>query len=414
MLSSKSISLFLLLFIGFIDIAGVGLVYPMFSSMVYQPESTLIPEGASEFYRGTCLGLLLAMMPMTQFFSAPILGMLSDQMGRKKVLLPSLIVGVMGYLIAMFAAHIGSFFLLLLSRLAIGVSSGSVSVVSACIADVSSQDEKAKNFGLFNMACGLGFTVGPFLGGILSTHSLGFLSGYSVPFFAAGAVSLLNLIFVYLLFKDSYSPQSSEVVRWGMGINNIYKAFYSKSLRMFFVSIFFACVGWSFYWEFIPVTWIKQYGFSQATIGNFYAYGAGFYAIACGFLIRPVVNRFSNEHIVCYAVGSCGVLVGALLFHSDMTWLLLYIPLQQCAVALFWPTAAAFVSNSVSEDVQGEVLGIFHSVESLAFAITPLMAGPLLGFSESMPLFVGAFAMLFAAGLLWSSLQRPKVVTDLD
>lgn len=414
MFSSKSISLFLLLFIGFIDIAGVGLVYPMFSSMIYQPGSTFVSADASEFYKGTCLGLLLAMMPLTQFFSAPVLGMLSDQIGRKKILVPSLIVGVCGYLIAVLAAHFESFFLLVFSRIAVGISAGTVSVVSACIADVSSQEEKAKNFGLFNMACGLGFTIGPFLGGILSTYTLGFLHGYAVPFFAAGLVSFVNLVFVYLFFTESYQPQSATAINWGMGIKNINKAFDSKNLRVFFASVFFACIGWSFYWEFIPVTWIKQYGFSQAMIGNFYAYGAGFYAVACGFLIRPIVNKFSNQHIVCFALGSCGVFVGALLFHSDVVWLLIYIPLQQCSVALFWPTAAAFVSNSVAEDVQGETLGIFHSVESLAFAITPLMAGPLLGICETMPLFVGASTMIFAAGLLWFSLESSQVAIDVD
>jgi DHA1 family tetracycline resistance protein-like MFS transporter len=404
---SRSLSLYLLLCIGFVDIAGVGLVYPMFASMLYQPGSTLIAPEASETFRGICLGILLAMMPITQFFSSPLLGAMSDKRGRKAILVPALAVGVVGYAIAFIAVLLNSFMLLLLSRVAIGISSGSVSVVSASLADVSSTEDKATNFGLLNMACGLGFTVGPFVGGVLSNSSLGLFPPFALPFVAAGVVSLANLIVAYLFFQDSYSPAQAEMPSWTMGITNIRKAFFSQELRVFFAAIFFACVGWSFHWEFTPVTWIKDFDFSAVTIGNFYAYGAAVYAISCGLLIRPIISRFSNEHIVCYALAACGIFIGALLFHTDPFWLLVYIPLQQFAVALFWPTAAAFISNSVSEEVQGEFLGIFHSVEALAFAVTPLIAGPLLELVT--PLLVGSLAMLFAALLLWLTLEGSLV-----
>lgn len=414
MFTSKTIALCLLLCIGFIDIAGVGLVYPMFSSMLFQPDSTLLSAETSESMRGICLGILLATMPLTQFFSSPILGALSDQRGRKKILVPALLVGVLGYLIAVIAVILNSFVLLLLSRVAIGISAGTVSVVSACLADISSQEQKAKNFGLLNMACGLGFTVGPFLGGCLSSSNWGFLPAFAVPFVTAGLASLANFILVYFWFKDTYTTTDVEPPHWTMGIQNIRKAYFAKDLRVFFMVVFFACVGWSFHWEFTPVTWIKEFEFTSVTIGNYYAYGAAVYALSCGLLIRPIISRFSSERIVCCALAACGLFIGALLFHNDPFWLLIYIPLQQFTVALFWPTAAAFISNSVATDVQGEILGVFHSVEALAFAVTPLMAGPMLEFVS--PLWVASFAMLFAACMLWASLaeakQRIPVVSD--
>lgn len=407
MLSLRHVTLYLLLCVVFVDIAGVGLVYPMFASMLYQPNSTLISPDVSDNMRGICLGILLAAMPLTQFFSAPILGALSDQRGRKKILVPALAVGVIGYLIAVLAVIMESFSLLLLSRVAIGISSGTVSIVSASLADISTQEDKAKNFGLLNMAYGLGFTVGPFLGGILSNSDVSMLPSFSIPFVAAGMASLINFIVVYFLFEDTYTAKLEKPTHWAMGIVNIREAFSSKSLRTFFYAIFFACVGWSFHWEFTPVTWIQDYGFSAVMIGNFYAYGAAVYALSCGLLIRPLISRYSNAHIVCYALAGCGVFIGALLFHSDPFWLLIYIPLQQFTMALFWPTAAAIVSNSVAEDLQGETLGIFHSVEALAFAVTPLIAGPLLVVVT--PLLVGSLTILFAALLLWGSLKGTLV-----
>lgn len=408
MFTKKAISLFLVSLIGFIDLVGLGLVYPMFASMLFQHDCLMLPEDASDATRGTCLGILLATMPITQFFSAPILGMLSDQKGRKKVLLPSLAIGVLGYLIAIVAVSLESFYLLLLSRVAIGISAGTAAVVAASLADISSTEEKTKNFGLFNMACGLGFTIGPFLGGILSSMSFWIIEGYALPFAFAGIVTLVNILLVIYFFEDNYTPKEGGKLSLSLGLHNISKAFNIKGLQAVFWAVFLACVGWSFYWEFTPVTWISTYGFSTATIGNFYAYGAAVYALSCGLLIRPIVNRFSNQSVLTYALLGGGFSIGMLLFHTNELWLWLYVPLQQFAIALFWPTAAAVVSNSVDENMQGETLGVLQSVDSLAFAISPLIAGPLLGISTSMPIVVGGFCMLLAAGVLGIFFRQVK------
>ncbi len=406
MFTKKSISLFILSLVGFIDVMGVGLVYPMFASMIFQGDCAILPPDSSDAMRGTCLGILLATMPLTQFFSAPILGMLSDQIGRRKIVIPGLALGVFGYMLAMAAVGMESFILLLVSRIVIGISAGTASVVGAAIADISSSEDKAKNFGLFNMGCGLGFTVGPFLGGILSGTNLWIVERYALPFFVAGLVTLINLLLVVFWLTDSYVPKTGGKLSLGLGIRNIKKAFVSKGLQAVFAAVFLACVGWSFYWEFAPVTWISAYNFSTATIGNFYAYGAAVYALSCGVLIRPIVSRYSNQHVLCYALIGCAAAIGMLAFHASEIWLWLYIPLQQFAMALFWPTAAAVVSNSASEDVQGEILGVLQSVDSLAFAVSPLIAGPLLGITTSMPIIVGSLAMLLAAGVMGMVLKN--------
>lgn len=411
MLSKQTFSLFIIMMIAFIDIMGVGLVYPMFGSMLYQADCKMLPETVSETTRGACLGILLAMMPLTQFFSSPILGMLSDQKGRKAILIPSLMIGVVGYLTAVIAVYFDHLILLVISRIAVGISAGTCSVVSAALADISLPENKAKNFGLLNMAFGLGFTVGPFLGGTLSKIALGgIIKDYSLPFVLAGTVTLINLALVTFFYKDSYVPKKTGKLSLIMGIKNIQKAFQSKGLRTVFLAVFLACVGWSFYWEFTPVTWITQYGFTTDTIGKFYAYGAAFYALCSGLLIRLVVNRFSNQNILFFAMLGCSFGIGMLLFHASDIWLWVYVPVQQFGMALFWPTASAVVSNSVGEDIQGETLGIMHSLDALAFAISPLIAGPLMGLSTSSPIIVGSVGMLIAAAVLRSR-PTPILVT---
>lgn len=406
MFSKKNISLFLVLMVGFIDLVGVGLVYPMFASMLFQPDSHMLPEGSSDALKGTVLGILLAAMPLTQFFSGPILGMLSDQKGRKKILLPTLAIGVFGYLLAMVAVNMESLTLLFLSRICVGISAGTAAIISASLADISIPEEKAKNFALLNMAFGLGFTVGPFLGGVLSGLSLGPIQGYALPFAVAGSVILINLLLAMLFFEETYVPKTGGTINFTLGLRNIKKAFQVESLRTIFFTVFLACVGWSFYWEFAPVTWIGTYGFSTSVIGNFYAYGAAIYALSCGVLIRPIVSRFSNSLVLCYALVLCAISIGMLMFHTDALWLWFYIPLQQFAMALFWPTAAAVVSNSVDDDVQGETLGVMQSMDSMAFALSPLIAGPLMGISILMPIVVGSGTMLLAGLVLGLFLRK--------
>lgn len=396
--------------VGFIDVMGVGLVYPMFSSMLFQGDCQLIPHDASDFTRGACLGVLLATMPIAQFFSGPILGMLSDQMGRRKVLIPSLAVGVAGYMLAVAAVSMESFAFLLLSRVLVGVSAGSAAVVGASIADISSQEEKAKNFGLFNMALGLGFTVGPFIGGILAGTSLWIIEGYALPFAVAGLATLTNLILANVVFEDTYSPKTDGKLSLSLGVKNIAKAFALPRLRAVFLAAFLGCFGWSFYWEFTPVTWIAEYGFGTAMIGNLYAYGAIVYAVSCGVLIRPLVANFSNQRVLCLSLLGCSLSIGLLCVNTSEVWLWVYIPLQQFCIALFWPTAAAVVSNAVSEDTQGEILGVLQSLESLAFATSPLLAGSLLGISKWMPIIIGSIT-IFAASLVLGIFFKKAPVT---
>lgn len=409
MFKSFNVSLLLILFVVFIDMMGIGLVYPMFSSMLFRENCQMLPPGTSDAWRGTCLGILLAAMPLTQFFSAPILGMLSDQKGRKKVLVPSLAIGILGYFLAVIAVSIENLPLLLLSRIAVGISAGTSSIVGAAIADISSPEEKGKNFGLFNMAAGFGFTVGPFLGGLFSSSKIGIIEGYSVPFFFAAIATLLNLIFVVLCFEETYKISSSSSLNLLSGIRNIKKAFEIKKLRAIFLSVFLGCIGWSFYWEFTPVTWIADYQFDTEMIGKLYAYGAIIYAISAGFLIRPVIKAFSTQTMLLSGYLLCGFFIGIFLVHSNEMWLWIYLPLQQFAMALFWPSASTLVSNSVSEDVQGEMLGVLHSIDALAFGVGPLVAGPLLGWSNKTPIIVGSLAMFAAAIVLWRGLSAKNV-----
>lgn len=400
--------LFPVLLMFFIDFMGIGLVYPLFSSMFFAPNSSLLPLDTSQAMRGFILGLVLALMPLAQFFSGPILGTFSDRLGRKRLILTSIAFGVLGYVIAVFGVCWNNVWILALSRIMVGIAAGNEAVGSAAIVDVSSSEDKAKNFGLFHMAAGFGFTVGPFLGGKLAMTTIGMFSGYVVPFLFAAGLSMINFILVLALFHETHKPQQTVYEKVSFGFANIGKAWRMSTFFFIFLAVFVFYFGWDFYWAFIPVTWIKQYGLDANSVGNFYAWGAIFYAISAGVLIQPVVARLKPERALLFSLVACAVSLAAPLFFAPLWMYWFYIPVQQYFIALIFPVAATIISNMSSDETQGEVMGIYQSVQSLAVVVGPLVSGMLLGFSFLMPLIVGACALLLAAGILNRSLTIKK------
>ena len=239
------------------------------------------------------------------------------------------------------------------------------------------------------MASGIGFTIGPFLGGKLSEWR-----GFDTPFLFSALINGLSFVLVIFFFQETLKQKKKGNITLLGGLLNMKNIFKIKGIRALFLSFFFFCIGWSFYWEFIPVTWIQGYGLTTRQVGNFYAYGAAFYAVSCGLLIRPIVDKFKPLPVLFYGLFVLGLMILVLLAHTNINWFWVYIPIQQYCLALIFPTGSAFISNSASADSQGEVMGLFQSLISFSFATSPLIAGTFVGLSYTMPILIGGLAML--------------------
>ncbi len=402
---SASLSLAIALLVSFIDYMGLGLVYPMFSSMLFDPANPLLPAETSEAARGVWLGILIALFPFAQFFGSPIWGTLSDGKGRKKPLLYSLGLALMGYLIAFMGVFESSLLLLLISRLVIGFASGNMAIVQATVADISSAESKGKNFALYSMSLGAGFTLGPFLGGVLSKW------GFSTPFIFAAGVLALNLGFVMLFFKETHQKPVNTKINWALGFIQIKKAFRFKDIRLILLCTFLHCFVWSFFFEFVPVYFIDKYQFSSTDLGWFFGASGAFYALSTGLLIRPFIGRFKPELLFFSGNFFAGLAVLAILGIPSVHWLWSSTFLVQFFVAFVWPNATTMISNSASAEIQGEALGVFASVNALALILSPLFSGSLIGRHPSLPMWVGGLGMLGIA-LLGVSTFRKNLFKD--
>ncbi|MES2122433.1 MAG: MFS transporter [Chlamydiota bacterium] len=397
--SHPKISFLILCSTAFIVWISYGIVYPLFAAAIFQKEALFFSLFTS--MQGFWLGVLISASPLAQFFSAPLIGLLSDRMGRKPMLQITTAMIMAGYFISALGFGKQSFFLLILGRVVTGIGAGNIAVINSAVADLSAPTAKAKNFGLIAMTNGLGFAVGPLIGG-----KLAFL-GFDFPFIIAGIFTLINLIFIIFLLDETHLKKTGSTHTSLRLYQHVKVTFFQKN-RHFFLAFFLFCFGWSFYWEFIPVTWIREYSLGVSQIGDFYAYGSLFYVLSSGLLIRPVIKRLSAFKILFFAWAALGIflllLVGAWI---GLYWI--FIPIQQFLIALIFPVGTAVVSNLVSEHQQGETLGAFQSLQAFAFAVTPCLGGILLDFMHNTPLIVSALAMLLSSWIFYRGHKsRPR------
>ncbi len=396
LMSQKKISLVLLLFVAFIDYVGIGLVFPLFGLLLFDPHSTLVSPDVSYSLRGVWMGLLIAAGPMVLFFSSPVLGTLSDQKGRRNVLLLTLLTGVVSYLFAILGVLFHSLALLLVYRILYGISAGNTTVVQASLVDLSTPQEKAKHFGLYNMAVGAGFSVGPFLGG--SLVNTGGRFGFAIPFCLAALMTVVNLCFVIGKYRETNKRLSpAQKMNWAVGFSHLKKAFRMKELRLIFVVMFLFFFGWDFFIEFASVFLIEKFHFRPTQIGGFYAYTAVFYAFFAGFGIRPFIKRFAPRQLIKYALFLGGVYFLFLGLIEQATLLWICTPPLLLFIALIYPTATTLVSDDAAQDAQGEVLGIYGSVQSLALIVSPFFAGSLVGAHPTLSVTVAGMSMILGA-----------------
>jgi len=405
-----NLKFFIVLWVGFIDYVGIGLVYPIFSIMLFDQNYGLVDPDMSFASRGALLGLLFSMTPLSQFFTAQLLGVFSDIKGRRIALIWGISFGCVGYLLAVLGIWLSSLTLLFIYTIFSGISDSSAAVAQAVVADISNEKNKAKLFGYFNSSLGLGFTIGPFIGGKLADPEFScWLGCYSTPFILAGIMMVINLLLVVWKFTDIHKPKPQHSsFKLFQQFQDLIKTIRFRNLRLMFLGGFAFSSGWSFFNEFIPVLWIERFEFTAGDIGNFYGYSGLWYALSAALLVTPMLKFYTPEKIVVLAALGCGISLSLLSVIQYPFYIWLITPFIVGLLAIGFATATTVVSNRCTDDCQGEVLGIFQSVQALAMGVNPLFFGALVGFYPVAAVWGAVASMIIAALAFWSSPSRKK------
>lgn len=384
-----------------IDVLGIGILIPVIPLLLTDPaypyhlSSLTIKEGF------VVLGLLTAIYPLMQFVATPILGQLSDRIGRRPVLAFSLLGTSLSYVVFAFAIITKNIPLLFASRALDGITGGNISVAQAAIADSSTPETRARSFGIIGAAFGIGFVIGPFLGGKLSDPSIVSWFDATTPFWFAAILALLNALAVFFFFNETIKEKTHGAMKFGQSLLNIWKAFTSKSLRKIFAVSFFFNAGFTFFTTFFGAYLIYRFNFAQGQIGDFFAIVGICIAFTQAFVTGFMGKRFSPYAIISGAllVVSATVLAYALVPTAGLLYLIT-LP-QAMGMGLIMANLNALISRSASPQEQGQMLGIAASVQALAQSIPPVLAGFLAAsFSPSAPIIMGS-GVVFIAFLIF-------------
>lgn len=397
-----------LFFTVFLDLLGGGLAIPIMPDLLLEPTSGVLPFEMDRETRTLLFGFLGGAFFLAQFLGAPILGAISDRDGRKKVLLMSLAGTLVGYLLFALGIYIHNIYLLFFSRFVAGFMGGNISVALSAISDVSDESNKTRNFGLVGAAFGLGFIFGPFLGGKLAdSHTVSWFN-MMTPFLVAAILTGINMLLVVINLPETLKERRERKVTIFTGIENIVNAFQHANLRTTFMTVFFITFGFSLFTQFFSIFLKKQFQMDMSEIGMLFGYIGLWSVIAQGAVLRPLSKRFSSIQILKVSLFSIAILMIVIILPPNPTYYYFIIPFVAISQGMTQPNINTIITNQAPANEQGQILGINQSVQSLAMAVPPMMAGFLSNIDVHLPNIAASVCMFIGWALLFFVLGKKQ------
>ena len=358
LLNSKSALIFILITIC-LDSIGLGIIIPSFPTLVSETAHVSITE-SSKYY-----GVVMGSYALMQFLFSPLVGNLSDRFGRRPILLTSVLAMGLDYLVMYFAPDL---FWLVVGRAISGIFGASYTTAAAYIADISSPEKRAQNFGMIGAAFGIGFVVGPAIGGLLVDF------GPRAPFLAAAIFSLINFFYGLVVLKESLPVDQRRKFEWirANPLGALLQMNRFKKLKYLFVVSFLVILtnmsvhsSWNYY-TMTKFDWTaKNVGMSLAVVGICFG-------IVQGALSGKLVNKLGEKGAAMLGLGILFfTLVSISFIPGDMGWMMYLIVLPYAFSGIVDPAIRTIVSKGTANNEQGELQGVFTSMMSLGEIIGP-------------------------------------------
>ncbi len=361
----------------FLDLVCNGIIVPIVPQLLANPHSPyyLLPASVPISYAYVVLGLLISIFPIFMFFATPILGEYSDYVGRRKIMVLALAGSAAS--LGLFAVGIAvkSLTVLFISRIIGGIMGGNLSVAQAAIADITPPEKRAARFGLIGAAYGVGFIVGPVIGGLLADPHLVSWFSASTPFWCAAAISLINAVLVWIFLAETRTSDEPVSIAWHKAILNVFHAYGMKKIRAIFATNFFFQSGIALFATFFSVFLISSYGFDQVSIGYYIGYVGVWVIISQAVVLPFVTKRYDEVTLLRIFLLAGSAAIFAYYIPDHVAGLLVVGACFALTNGIAMAALPSLVSRRTPARNQGEILGINSSVQALAQAVPPILAG---------------------------------------
>jgi DHA1 family tetracycline resistance protein-like MFS transporter len=340
-----------------IDCIGFGIIIPVLPNLIKQISGQSLSV-ASEYG-----GLLLVAYAAAQFIFSPVVGGLSDKYGRRPILLISLFGLGIDYIFLSFAPSMGWLFI---GRVIAGITGASFTTAMAYIADISTPEKKAQNFGMVGVAFGIGFIVGPLLGAFASKF------GIRAPFMLAAALALINWLYGYFILPESLAKTKRRAFSWKRSnpVGSLINVSKYPAIIGLVVALLLLCIAshsvqsnWGFYV-------IEKFNWDPSMIGYSLSIVGVAVAVVQGGLIRIVIPKIGNKNAIILGLSLYIIGFTCFAFAPNGLMMMIFI-LPYCLAGIGNPAMQTIISNQVPDNAQGEIQGIVTSMQSAGAILGP-------------------------------------------
>jgi DHA1 family tetracycline resistance protein-like MFS transporter len=406
-------AIILILITLFIDTMGFGIIIPVIPDLLKG-----LTDGGSTAHAAFIGGFLITTYAVMQFFCGPIFGGLSDQYGRRPILLASLFGFGLDYIITAFAPSLAWLFF---ARFIAGILGASFTTGAAYISDISTPGNRAQNFGLIGVAFGLGFIIGPVIGGLASTYGVMFgIESSRAPFIVAAGLTLINWLYAFFFMPESLKPEHRRKFDWSRAnpFGTFRSLFKNEVVKQLFLALTFVYLAshavqsnWSFFTD-------EKLGWGPEKIGYSLGVVGLVFAIVQGGLIRIIIPKLGQSRSVY--VGLAMYALGLLLYaFATEDWMMYAFTIVYCMGGIAGPALQGIMASSIAPNAQGELQGGFTSMMSLTSIFGPILMNSLLFSyftSTNAPVYfpgaammVGAVCCVVATIIAMKALKKPVV-----
>ena len=392
------ISLLALITSIFIDSIGWGVVFPVFTQLIINNTTGIFTPTVTYATRSMWFEILIGCYCFAMFLSSPILGNASDRVGRKKVIVVSLLGALIGFLVCALGAQQKSVGLLLAGRLLAGFTAGNFSVAQAAIIDMSTKAQLTRRISLFLLANSIGFALGPTLG-VFFLHGSHHVNGTAaLPFLLVALLFGISMILVMLGLQETHSPTLDTPINWLSSFSQMKDGLKNKHINLYFAVFLLFMLGYSLFFCTLPVYVMAQFQQGAAGSGLLMSYFALMTLVGLYLLLPQLKKHTRSVSILLISVIITFITYCAFPFitHWPLFWVI--ITVTAMVEPMFYVTCVTLISSAAAGDEQGKIMGIVGSLGALSWGLGPLLSGALVHASPSTPLWVSA-AFVLVAGL---------------